>query len=62
MLTLKNLRSSKDHLGNVVVPFEVPIGEAENFKGVVNIVDMKAREKRVKLSEKLTYQVVWKVK
>ena len=46
MLTLKTLDQVRDHLGNVVVPFEVPIGEAENFKGVVNIVDMKAREKK----------------
>ncbi len=42
----KTLDQVRDHLGNVVVPFEVPIGEAENFKGVVNIVDMKAREKK----------------
>lgn len=40
----KVLNQLRDYLGNAVVPIEIPIGEAENFKGFINIVDMKAKE------------------
>src|SRR5699024_10608229 len=43
----KTLDQLKEHFGNAIVPFEIPMGEAENFKGIINIVDMKARERQV---------------
>jgi elongation factor G len=42
----KTLDQLREHFGSSIVPFEIPMGEAENFKGVINIVDMKARERK----------------
>ncbi|MBC3797198.1 elongation factor G [Acetobacterium tundrae] len=36
----------KETFGNKVVPFELPMGEAENMNGVVNIVDMTGSERK----------------
>ncbi|MFZ7133002.1 MAG: elongation factor G [Eubacteriales bacterium] len=36
----------KEKLGSNVVPFELPYGEALNFKGVLNVVDMTGRERK----------------
>ncbi len=35
----------KEKLGNNVVPFEMPYGEALDFKGVLNVVDMTGKER-----------------
>lgn len=35
----------KEKFGNKVVPFELPYGEALDFKGVLNVVDMTGRER-----------------
>ncbi|HHT50738.1 MAG TPA: elongation factor G [Eubacteriaceae bacterium] len=40
----KVLTQLRDYIGNAVVPIVLPIGEAENFKGLINIIDMKAME------------------
>ena len=42
----KVLDSLKDLLGNKVIPFELPMGEGEQMRGVVNIVDMTGSERR----------------
>lgn len=40
------LEQLRGYFGNIVVPFEIPMGEAEDFKGVINVVDVKARERK----------------
>ena len=40
----KILNDIKNHFGDKVVPFTLPIGEGENFKGIVNIIDEVAFE------------------
>ena len=40
----KALNDIKDHFGDKVVPFTLPIGEAENFKGLVSVIEGKAYE------------------
>lgn len=40
----KVLTQLRDYIGNAVVPIVLPIGEADNFKGLINIIDMKAME------------------
>lgn len=42
----KIMEELKDKYGNKVVPFELPYGEALDFKGVLNVVDMKGRERK----------------
>ena len=42
----KTLEQLREHFGSSIVPFEIPMGEAEQFKGVINIVDMTARERK----------------
>lgn len=47
----KVINQLREKFGKAVVPFEVPLGEKEDFKGLINIVDMKARkydEKEIK--------------
>ncbi|WIV13108.1 elongation factor G [Proteiniborus sp. MB09-C3] len=39
----KLINELRDKFGNKIVPFAVPIGESESFKGFVNIVDMVGR-------------------
>lgn len=39
----KIMNDLREQFGNKVVPFAVPIGESESFKGFVNIVDMIGR-------------------
>ena len=39
---LKAVKSMKDVLGANVVPLQLPIGEADTFKGIVDLVKMKA--------------------
>ncbi|MPW26195.1 elongation factor G [Alkalibaculum sp. M08DMB] len=39
------MENLKNQLGNKVVPFEMPYGEALDFKGVLNVVDMTGRER-----------------
>lgn len=39
------LAELKEKIGNNVVPFEMPYGEALDFKGVLNAVNMKGRER-----------------
>lgn len=34
----------RETFGVSIAPFQVPIGEGENFKGIINVVEMKARE------------------
>lgn len=36
----------KERFGNKVVPFEIPYGEGLDFNGVINVVDMKGRERK----------------
>ncbi|QQY79450.1 elongation factor G [Keratinibaculum paraultunense] len=40
----KNLNNIKDYFGDKVIPFTLPIGEAENFKGFVSTIDEIAYE------------------
>ncbi|WP_069651029.1 elongation factor G [Caloranaerobacter ferrireducens] len=40
----KVINQLREKFGKAVVPFEVPLGEKEDFKGLINIVDMKARK------------------
>ncbi len=40
----KVLNNINDHFGDKVVPFTLPIGEAENFKGLVSVIDEVAYE------------------
>lgn len=39
----KVINELRDKFGNKIVPFAVPIGESESFKGFVNIVDLVGR-------------------
>lgn len=41
---VKIIKELKDTFGKKVAPFAIPIGEAENFKGFVNVVDLIGRE------------------
>ncbi|SHF23746.1 elongation factor G [Alkalibacter saccharofermentans] len=36
----------KEKFGNKIVPFEIPYGEGLDFNGVINVVDMKGRERK----------------
>ncbi len=49
----KVLNDIKDHFGDKVVPFTLPIGEAENFKGFVSVIDEVAYEYEGKDSKKI---------
>ncbi len=40
----KIMNNLREKFGKSVVPFQLPIGKLNDFKGFVNIVDMKARE------------------
>ncbi|MCR1900306.1 elongation factor G [Irregularibacter muris] len=40
------LEQLREYFGNIVVPFLIPMGESETFKGIVNVVDMKAKVKK----------------
>jgi len=40
------MQELKETLGNKVIPFELPMGEGENMHGVVNVVDMRGRERK----------------
>ncbi|QIB27183.1 elongation factor G [Caloranaerobacter azorensis] len=40
----KVINQLREKFGKAVVPFEIPLGEKEGFKGLINIVDMKARQ------------------
>jgi elongation factor G len=42
----KLLDELKEYFGNKIVPFELPLGEGENLKGVMNVVDLKGRERK----------------
>ncbi|QSX07913.1 elongation factor G [Alkalibacter rhizosphaerae] len=42
----KIMNDLKEKFGNKVVPFELPFGEGLDFNGVINVVDMKGRERR----------------
>ena len=48
----KVLNNIKENFGDKVVPFALPIGEAENFKGLVSIIDETAFEYNGKDSKK----------
>ncbi|OFI06932.1 elongation factor G [Clostridium acetireducens DSM 10703] len=39
----KTLESLKEYFGMSIVPVQYPIGEGENFKGVINVISRKAR-------------------
>lgn len=39
----KTLEGLKNHFGISVVPIQYPIGEEENFKGIINVITEKAR-------------------
>lgn len=41
----KTLEQLRVFFGNLIVPFEIPMGEQEDFNGVINVVDMKARKR-----------------
>ncbi|RKD33754.1 elongation factor G [Thermohalobacter berrensis] len=40
----KVLNELREKFGKKVVPFEIPLGEKDDFRGLINIVDMNARE------------------
>lgn len=40
----KLIKELRDNFGKKIAPFAIPIGEGENFKGFVNVVDMIGRE------------------
>ncbi|MBF7096419.1 elongation factor G [Alkalibacter mobilis] len=42
----KIMEDLKEKFGNKVVPFELPFGEGPEFNGVINVVDMKGRERK----------------
>lgn len=42
----KIMSELKEKFGNKVVPFELPYGEGLDFNGVINVVDMKGRERK----------------
>ncbi len=41
---VKVIRDLKDTFGKKIAPFTIPLGESEDFKGFVNVVDLKGRE------------------
>src|SRR5690606_29155128 len=49
----KVLEDIKNTFGDKVVPFTLPIGEAENFKGIVDVIDEVAYEYNGKDSKKV---------
>jgi len=51
---LAAVQSMRDRLGATVVPIQLPIGEEENHKGVVDLVEMKATIYEDDLGEKFT--------
>ena len=51
---LAAVQSMRDRLGAVVVPIQLPIGEEEHHKGVVDLVEMKATIYEDDLGEKFT--------
>ena len=59
----KVLNNIKDYFGDKVVPFTLPIGEAENFKGLVSVIDEVAYEyngknaKKVDIPSELTAEI-----
>ncbi len=59
----KILNQLRDKFGKTVIPFEIPMGEQDEFKGFVNIVDMRAKEydgksfKEVDVPESLNDQI-----
>ena len=59
----KVLNNIRDHFGDKVVPFTLPIGEAENFKGLVSVIDEVAYEyngkdaKKVDIPSELTAEI-----
>ena len=59
----KALSNIKDYFGDKVVPFTLPIGEAENFKGIVSVIDGVAYEyngkdaKEVSIPEELKGEI-----
>lgn len=42
----KVMSDLKERFGNKIVPFELPFGEGLEFNGVINVVDMKGRERK----------------
>lgn len=42
----KVMDNLKEHFGNKVIPFELPMGEGLDMHGVVNMVDMTGRERK----------------
>ena len=51
---LAAVQSMRDRLGAVVVPIQLPVGEEENHKGVIDLVEMKAIVYEDDLGEKFT--------
>ncbi len=51
---LAAVQTMRDRLGAVVVPIQLPIGEEEHHKGVVDLVEMKATTYEDDLGEKFT--------
>lgn len=43
---VKVIRELKDKFGKKVAPFAIPLGESDDFKGFINVVDMIGREAR----------------
>lgn len=41
---VKIIKELKDTFGKKIAPFAVPIGDADDFKGFINVVDLKGRE------------------
>jgi len=41
---VKIIKELKDKFGKKIAPFAIPIGDADNFKGFVNVVDLIGRE------------------
>lgn len=48
----KVLNQIKEEFGDKVIPFTLPIGQAENFKGVVDVINQVAKEYNGKESKK----------
>ncbi|GIW48843.1 MAG: hypothetical protein KatS3mg079_319 [Caloramator sp.] len=53
----KALQSLKDRFGLAVVPIEIPIGKESEFKGVVNIINKKAKVYDSKLKSMVDVEV-----
>lgn len=49
----KTLNNIKDHFGDKVVPFALPIGQAESFKGITSVIDEIAFEYNGKDSKRV---------